>query len=118
MKHLLALIALVASSAFAEVRQDAFSFVARTNATSAVAVTSDNRGWLYRFKLVVSGTTLSNTLVIADTDGSVIYSNPVGSGTSYVSFTNNPVPFVGLIFSTFGATTNIVTNTVTTTFQR
>lgn len=108
----------LALPAWAEIRQEAVTFVGVTNAVKTAAVTSNNRGILYRFRLEVSGAARTNQLVVADTDGSVIYSNAVTSGTTYVSFTNNPIPFVGLLFSTFGANSTAVTNTVTATFGR
>jgi hypothetical protein len=120
MKYAIAAVAavLVVASAFAEVRQTRYEVVARTNATSAVQINGTSAGKLYRVRVDVSGAAKTNALVLVDADGSIILSNAYTSGTTYVSFTNNPVPFVGMDIKTFGANTTAVTNTLTITIER
>lgn len=120
MKYLLGLVASLALvfSVSAEIRQDRYQVVARTNATFSVQVNGLAAGKLQRIRLDVSGAGKTNLLQIVDADGSVILSNEYTSGTTYVSFTNNPVPFVGMDISTSAANTTAVTNTLIVTFER
>jgi len=120
MKYLLtvAVALCVAASALAEVRQTRTELVARTNATFATQVNWGTAGKLYRIRLDVSGTAKTNEVKILDADGSVILSNAYSSGTTYISFTNNPVPFVGMDIQTKDANTTAVTNTLTATIER
>jgi len=108
---------MLAGSAFAEMGRSSKDFVGRTNATSAVAVTMEARGLMYRASIAVSGTAKTNNIIILDGDGAVILSNEYTSGTTTTNFVT-VVPFVGLSISSFGANTTAVTNTVTITNLR
>jgi hypothetical protein len=113
----LAAVTLAVAVASAEVRQSTTKVVASTNATATAGATINARGILHRVVLVVSGTGKTNTLWLADTDGTVIYSNEVTSGTT--TFTTN-MAVADIVVSTASATpTNAaINNTITITVEK
>lgn len=121
MKYLI-LTLLLAVSASAELRQDVYTYVGRSNATaSAITPLEGNvtgRGLLYRIEVNVSGTTKTNNLKITDGDGYTILSNAFLSGTTTTWFTNNPTPFIGTVVNGFGASNATITNTIKILYQR
>jgi hypothetical protein len=113
----LAVAVLAAAIASAEVRQSGSVVVASTNATQTTGATLNARGILHRVVLVVSGTAKTNTLWLTDTDGTVIYSNSLTSGTT--TFTTN-MAVADIVVSTASATpTNAaINNTITITVEK
>lgn len=109
---------LVVAVATAEVSRPQGSCTAATNATAQTGVTLDDRGILHKLEVVVSGTAKTSTVWVADSDGSLLTSNSFTSGSTIVSFTNNPVPVVGLVVTTAGANTNGITVTVKPTLEK
>jgi hypothetical protein len=118
------IVGLVAAAVFAavvaaaEVSRPQGSCTAATNATAQTGTTLDERGILHKLEVTVSGTAKTCTVWVADSDGSLLTSNSFVSGNTLVSFTNNPVPVVGLVVTTAGANTNGITVTVKPTLER
>jgi hypothetical protein len=113
----LAVAVLAAAIASAEVRQSGETVVASTNATATIGTTMNARGILHRVVLVVSGTAKTNTVWLTDTDGTVIYSNQLTSGTT--TFTTN-MAVADIVVRTSSATpTNAAfNNTITITVEK
>jgi hypothetical protein len=113
----LAVAVLAAAIASAEVRQSGETVVASTNATATIGTTLNARGILHRAVLVVSGTAKTNTVWLTDTDGTVIYSNQLTSGTT--TFTTN-MAVADIVVRTSSATpTNAAfNNTITITVEK
>ena len=113
----LAVAVLAAAIASAEVRQSTTAVVASTNATPTTAATINARGILHRVVLVVSGTGKTNTLWLTDTDGTVIYSNEVTSGTTTIT-TNLAVADIVVSTSSATPTNAAINNTLTITVEK
>lgn len=113
----LAVAVLAAAIASAEVRQSTTAVVASTNATPTTAATINARGILHRVVLVVSGTGKTNTLWLTDTDGTVIYSNAVTSGTTTIT-TNLAVADIVVSTSSATPTNAAINNTLTITVEK
>lgn len=105
---------LTASLAQADMKRSVSTVSARTNATSATLRDITDAGLLHRLSVSIAVGT--NSLVIADTDGSVILSN-VFTGSTTTNFAT-AIPFVGLTVKGFAANTNAATATITTTFEK
>ena len=103
---------------YAEMQRTTITVTGATDAAPVVLGSLDARGLLYRLTVTVGGgLAKTNSLILADTDGAVVLSNSFTTGTTTTNFAT-PIPFVGLTISGFGANTNIVTDTVTTTNLR
>jgi hypothetical protein len=113
-----AAVILVVAVATAEVSRPSKSCTAATNATAQTGVELSDSGILHKLEVVVSGTAKTSTVWVADSDGSLLTSNDFVSGSTLVSFTNNPVPVVGLVVTTAGANTNGITVTVKPTLEK
>lgn len=113
----LAVAVFAAAIASAEVRQSTTAVVASTNATPTTAATINARGILHRVVLVVSGTGKTNTLWLTDTDGTVIYSNEVTSGTTTIT-TNLAVADIVVSTSSATPTNAAINNTLTITVEK
>ena len=113
----LAAVTLAVAVASAEVRQSATTVVASTNATATTGATINARGILHRFVLVVSGTAKTNTVWLTDTDGTVIYSNQLTSGTTTYT-TNMAVADILLKTASASPTNAAFNNTITITVEK
>lgn len=115
---LVAAVAFAAAVATAEVSRPSGSCTAATNATAQTGTTLLDRGILHKLEINVSGTGKTTDVVVADSDGSQLASNSFTSGSTIVSFTNNPVAVVGLVVTTLSANTNGITVTVKPTLEK
>ena len=113
-----AAVILAVAVASADVSRPQGSCTAATNATAQTGTTLDDRGLLHKLEVVVSGTAKTSTVWVADSDGSLLTSNSFTSGSTIVSFTNNPVPVVGLVVTTADANTNGITVTIKATLEK
>lgn len=121
----LAISLLLAGAAFAELRQDTLTVIGKTNGAASVVIspidgTGNIRGDLKRIIVTVGGTSAkTNDLWITDSEGYSISTNTyIGGTTTTVWFTNNPIPFIGLIVNGNGATSASVTNTIKIMYDR
>jgi hypothetical protein len=113
----LAAVTIAVAVASAEVRQTSQVVVASTNATAKVGATMNARGILHRVVLTVSGTAKTNTLWLTDSDGTVIYSNQVTSGTSTLA-TNLAVADIVVSTASAAPTNTAFNNTITITVEK
>lgn len=105
--------AVISVGAFAEMQHTSITVSGNTNATVSTLGTMGANGLLYRLAVTVNGTASTNNLILADTDGTVIWSNSFVSGTTTTNLAT-PIPFVGIAVKGFSANKLTVTNTVTT----
>ena len=121
MRSIVTIIALVfAVAGYGEVtRITSPAVVGATNAVSSASATNTTTGFLLKVSVTVNSGAKTNNLIVADVDGTVLLSNVFTSGTTTTWFTNNPVPFQGLVYSAFSANTNgVVTNSITSTINK
>jgi hypothetical protein len=118
MRHGLTAIVVVAAFAavttHAEIRRATVGTSARTNATWAAIGESSDAGLLRRVTVSIGAGT--QTMAIADSDGSAILSNAF-TGTTTTNFSTS-IPFVGLNITGASASTNGATGLITLTIER
>jgi hypothetical protein len=122
---------LAAVPAFAELRENTFTYIGNTNGAASTLMTDLEgtggavRGYLLRISLVASPIVgASNLVTITDSGGyTVLVATHVTNLVQTVWTTNNPQPFIGFVANGTGATTNglaskTVTNTIKILYRR
>ena len=112
-----AAVILVVAAATAEVSRPSASCTASTNATLQTGVTISDRGILHKLEFIVSGTGKTCDVHVADSDGTLIYSNTFLSGSTITNTPSKPA-VVGLVVTTANANTNGITVIVKPTLEK